>query len=157
MSQHELALLGVALALVLLTGRRALPALLMRLRPELMRCWFLPADQEAQVLGDSPALVDCLERLKRLHYFLLGVKVEKLPLWGPEYREVALAARDHSAFASIVLQPFGAPASPPPPSTRPGPGRVAPSLQIRVLLEERLDLCQRGERLPAPKRLRVER
>ena len=111
MSQLELALLFVALALVLLTGRRAIPALLMRIRPGMMRCWFLPPDQEAQVLGDSPALVDSLERLKRLHYFLLGVKVEKLPLWGPECREVALAARDHSAFASIVLQPFGAPAS----------------------------------------------
>jgi len=110
MSQLEWAPLVVALALVVLTGRRALPALLLRLRPELMRCWFLSADQEAQVLGDSPALVDSLERLKRLHYFLLGVKVEKLPVWGPEYREVALAARDHSAFASIVLQPFGAPA-----------------------------------------------
>jgi len=111
MSQLELALLVVALALVLLTGRRALPALLMRIRPAKMRCWFLPADQEARVLGDSPVLVESLERLKRLHYFLLGVKVEKLPVWGPEYREVALAARDHTAFASIVLQSFGAPAS----------------------------------------------
>ncbi len=77
----------------------------------MLRCWFLPIDQEAKVLGDSPALVESLDRLKRLHYFLLGVKVEKLPWWGPEFREVALAARDHTAFASIVLQPFGAPAS----------------------------------------------
>ncbi len=111
MSQVELALLFVALALVLLTGRRALPPLLMRIRPGMLHCWFLPADQEAKVLGNSPALVESLDRLKRLHYFLLGVKVEKLPWWGPEFREVALAARDHTAFASIVLQPFGAPAS----------------------------------------------
>ena len=111
MNQLELILVFVALALVLLTGRSALPALLMRLRPGMMRCRFLAPDQEAQVLGDSPALVDSLERLKRLHFFLLGVKLEKLPLWGQEYREVALAARDHSAFASIVLQTFGAPAS----------------------------------------------
>ncbi len=101
----------MALALVLLTGRRALPPLLMRIRPGMLRCWFLPADQETKVLGDSPALVESLDRLKRLHYFLLGVKVERLPWWGPEFREVALAARDHTAFASIVLQPFGAPAS----------------------------------------------
>jgi hypothetical protein len=111
MSQWELALLLVALALVLLTGRRALPALLLRIRPGMLRCWFLESEQEAKVLEGSPALVDSLERLKRLRYFLLGVKVEKLPLWGPEYREVALAARDHSAFASIVLLTYGAPAS----------------------------------------------
>ena len=111
MSQLDLTLVIVALALVLLTGRSALPALLLRVRPGMLRCWFLAPDQEAKVLEDSPALVDSLDRLKRLHYFLLGVKVEKLPLWGQSYREVALAARDHSAFASIVLQTFGAPAS----------------------------------------------
>jgi hypothetical protein len=111
MSQLEMILVVVALALVLLTGRGALPALLMRVRPGMLRCWFLAADLEATVLEGSPALMEFLERLKRVRYFLLGVKVEKLPLWGQEYREVALAARDQSAFASIVLHTYGAPAS----------------------------------------------
>jgi hypothetical protein len=111
MSHLELALVCVATGLVLLTGRSILPALLLLIRPTLLRCWFLDADQEAECLGASPALEDCLQRFKAQHFFLLGVKAEKLPLWGREEREVALAARDHSAFASIVLQPFGAPAS----------------------------------------------
>jgi len=107
----ELALMCVALGLVLLIGRSVLPGLLLRVRPSMLRCWFLESDREAEVLGASPALEDCLQRLKAQRFFLLGVKVEKLPLWGRQEREVALAARDQSAFASIVLQPFGAPAS----------------------------------------------
>jgi hypothetical protein len=111
MSHLGLALVCVAVGLVLLTGRSTLPALLLLVRPGLLRCRFADAEQEADCLGASPALEDCLQRFKAQHFFLLGVKVEKLPLWGREEREVALAARDHSAFASIVLQPFGAPAS----------------------------------------------
>jgi len=110
MTLLETARIMVSLGLVLLTGRHALPGLVLWLRPERLRAWFLPADAEAKVLEGSPALQDCVERLKRLHYFLIGVKVEKLPLWGRRFTEVALAARDHSAFASLVLQPFGAPA-----------------------------------------------
>jgi hypothetical protein len=107
----EIALVGIAVGLVLLTGRSALPSLFLLMRPARLRCWFLDSGQEAEVLSASPALDECLQRLKAQHFFLLGVKVEKLPLWGQLYREVALAARDHSAFASVVLHPFGAPAS----------------------------------------------
>jgi hypothetical protein len=111
MTPLEIALVGVALGLVLLTGTSVLPGLLVLLRPSRLRTWFLDADLEAQVLSASPLLEECVQRLKAQHFFLLGVKVEKLPLWGREDREVALAARDQSAFASIVLQPFGAVAS----------------------------------------------
>jgi len=111
MSLLETARIAIALMLVLLTGRSALPRIALRLRPDRIRCWFLPADEEANLLEGSPALQDCVDRLKRLHYFLIGVKAEKLPLWGRRLTEVALAARDHTAFASIVLQPFGAPSS----------------------------------------------
>jgi len=111
MSPLELALVCVAGGLVLLTGRSVLPGLLVVIRPSQLRCWFLDADHEVKVLGGSPLLEECLQRLKAQHFFLLGVKVEKLPLWGQVEREVALAARDQMAFASIVLHPFGAPAS----------------------------------------------
>jgi len=107
----ELALVCVAGGLVLLTGRSVLPGLLVVIRPSRLRCWFLDVEQEVKAISASPLLEECLQRLKAQHFFLLGVKAEKLPLWGREEWEVALAARDHSAFASIVLQPFGAPAS----------------------------------------------
>jgi hypothetical protein len=111
MTPLETARIVLALLLALLTGRNAIPRIALRLRPDRIRCWFLPSGEEATLLERSPALLDGVERLKRLHYFLIGVKVEKLPLWGRRFTEVALAARDQSAFASIVLQPFGAPAS----------------------------------------------
>jgi len=111
MSPLELALVCVAIGLVLLTGRSILPDLLALVQPSRLRCWFLDAEQGEKALGASPLLEECLHVLKTQHFFLLGIKAEKLPLWGKDYREVALAARDHSAFASIVLQPFGAPAS----------------------------------------------
>lgn len=111
MSHLEIALVCLATGLVLLTGQRVLPGLVVLMRPARLRCWFLDADQEAKVLGSSPLLEECLQRLKAQRFFLVGVKAEKLPLWGRQVQEVALAARDRSAFASIVLQPFGAPAS----------------------------------------------
>lgn len=101
----------LALGLVLLTGRRALPVLVMRFRPTRLGCRFLSAEAEAGVLDGSPALQEALDRLKRLQYFLIGVKIEQMPLWGGRTMEVDLAARDHTAYASIVLQPSGAPAS----------------------------------------------
>ena len=110
-SHLEIALVCIAIGLVLLTGQHVLPGLVVLMRPARLRCWFLDADQEAKALGSSPLLEECLQRLKAQRFFLLGVKAEKLPLWGRQEQEVALAARDRSAFASIVLQPFGAPAS----------------------------------------------
>jgi len=110
-SSLQWAQLLVALGLVLLTTRRALPALILRRRPESLACTFLGPEDEKRILDGSPVLQEAVDRLKRLHFFLLGVKVEKMPLWGGRFSEVALAARDQSSFASIVLQPFGAPAS----------------------------------------------
>ena len=111
MSSLEWAQLLVAAGLVLLTVRRALPALILRWHPESLACTFLGPEEEGRILDSSPVLQEAIDRMKSLHYFLLGVKVEKMPLWGGRFSEVALAARDQSAFASIVLQPFGAPAS----------------------------------------------
>jgi hypothetical protein len=111
MSAIEWAQLLVALGLVLLTFHRALPALILRWHPESLACRFLGPEEEGPILDGSPLLQELIDRAKRLHYSLLGVKVEKMPLWGGRFSEVTLAARDQSAFASIVLHPFGAPAS----------------------------------------------
>ena len=111
MSPSEVALLFLACALSLLTGRGLVPGLLIVLRPGLLGTWFLNSELEARHFGVSPALDDCLERLKAQRFVLLGVKCEKLPLWGPLYREVSMVARDQSAYASIVLGELGVPRS----------------------------------------------
>jgi hypothetical protein len=47
--------------------------------------------------------------LQELGFSLLGVKLEKLPLWGGTYREVALASEEAEAYASIGLRKDGRP------------------------------------------------
>jgi hypothetical protein len=101
----------LALALVALAGRRALPLLLFSLSPESLRVWFDDTPQSATTTSRSPALRDLVGQMKSLGFLSLGLKVEKLPLGGPAYREVALASAERSAFASIVLSPGGEPAS----------------------------------------------
>lgn len=107
----EVALVCVAAALTLLTGRRVLPALLILIRPARLRSWFVDAEQEAGLLGAVPILDDLLRWMREQRFVLLGVKAEKLPLWGATYQEAALVARDRQAFASIVLTKRGVPSS----------------------------------------------
>ncbi len=101
----------LALVLVFLAGRRALPLLLFSLDPRLLRVWFDDAGATASLISRSASLRDLVGALKSLGFLPLGLKVEKLPLGGPAYREVSLASEERLAFASIVLAPSGDPAS----------------------------------------------
>jgi hypothetical protein len=101
----------LAFALVCVAARRALPLLLFSLSPRSLRVWFDDAQQLPWLLARSAALGDLAEEVRALGFVPLGLKIERLPLWGPAYREVALASSEHTAFASIVLHPSGEPAS----------------------------------------------
>jgi len=101
----------LALALVALAGRRALPLLLFSFDPGSLRVWFDDTQQSAALVSRSAALRDLVAALKSLGFLPLGLKLEKLPLGGPAYREVALASGERSTFASIVLARSGEPAS----------------------------------------------
>jgi hypothetical protein len=52
-----------------------------------------------------------INQLGEMGFHPIGVKVEKLPLWGGTYREVALISQEAETFASIVLHPNGHPSS----------------------------------------------
>lgn len=101
----------LALVLVFFASRRALPLLLFSLAPGSMRVWFDDPPQASALISGSRPLRDLVASLESLGFLPLGLKVEKLPLGGPAYREVALACGERSAFASIVLHPSGDPAS----------------------------------------------
>ena len=101
----------LALVLVVLTGRRALPLLLFSLDPRTIRVWFDDPLQTASLLAHSSALRGLVATLKSLGFLSLGLKIERLPLGGPAYRELTLASGERSTFASIVLHPTGEPAT----------------------------------------------
>jgi hypothetical protein len=97
--------------LVCLAARRALPLLLFSLFPRSLRVWFDNAQQVPWLVAQSASMNDLTQKVRALGFVPLGLKIEKLPLWGPAYREVALGSSEHAAFASIVLHPSGEPAS----------------------------------------------
>jgi len=107
----SLALLAILTLLVVLSGKEAVPILVFVLRPGAMRYSFDDSFASQELISKSSALHDWLHRLQELGFFLLGVKVEKLPLWGRAYREVALASQEAETYASIVLHGDGSPAS----------------------------------------------
>jgi hypothetical protein len=100
-----------AFILVCLAARRALPLLLFSLSPRSLRVWFDNAQEVPRPNAQSASLNDLTNKVRDLGFVPLGLKIEKLPLWGPAFREVALGSSEHAAFASIVLRPTGEPAS----------------------------------------------
>jgi hypothetical protein len=94
-----------------ITGREAIPILLFVWRPETMRIFFDEAGKDRECIAASSTLRDWSDALASLGFSLLGLKCEKLPLWGRTIREIALVARQADTYASIVLRKNGDPAS----------------------------------------------
>jgi hypothetical protein len=105
------AFLALLTILVFLTGKDAIPMLEFILQPDSMRYSFEDSVGGQDLISRSGALQDWICRLKEFGFFLIGVKVEKLPLWGGAYREAALVSPDAEIYASIVLRRDGSPAS----------------------------------------------
>ena len=111
MEIEKIVVLSLLTLLVFLTGKDALPILAFVLKPDAMRYSFDDSFAGQELISKSGELQDWVRRLQELGFFLLGVKAEKLPLWGPAYREAALASRESETYASIVLHRNGKPAS----------------------------------------------
>lgn len=107
MDGFKTAILALLALLVILTGKDAIPTLIFVLMPGALRFSFDDSSKGQEPLSKHGDLHDWLLKLQELGFTLLGVKVEKLPLWGPEYRELALASREAEAYASIVLHRDG--------------------------------------------------
>jgi hypothetical protein len=92
-------------------GRDAIPILVFVWKPGSMRLAFDDPGVVREWISRSAALGEGTDRLKELGFSLLGIKNEKLPLWGPVIREVAFVSRAADTYASIVLRPNADPAS----------------------------------------------
>jgi hypothetical protein len=111
MDTISLAVLAFLALLVFLTGIGSIPILVFVFKPDAMSYSFDDSFAGQELISKSDALQDWVRRLQELGFFLLGVKVEKLPLWGQAYREVALVSREGETYASILLHGDGKPAS----------------------------------------------
>ncbi len=99
----------VAIALAAFAVLRVLPLLLMVVDPRRMRCWFGEASEREELLSRSEVLRSRLKELESLGFSRLGLKKEKLPLWGKAGWEMATACHGANAFASVVLTETGDP------------------------------------------------
>lgn len=107
----NLAVLALLMVLIFLTGLEAIPIFAFVSKPDAMSYSFDDSLAGQELISKSGELQDWLGRLKELGFFPLGVKAEKLPFWGPAYREVALASPEAETYASIVLHKDGRPTS----------------------------------------------
>jgi len=99
------------LFLLIVTGISAIPTIIFVLNPDSMRYSFDDPADEQERLSRSADLREWTARLREMGFSLLGVKAERLPLWGRAYREAALVSRAADMYASIVLDPANGPAS----------------------------------------------
>jgi hypothetical protein len=89
----------------------AIPTILFVMNPESMRYSFDDPAAEQERLSRSVELREWIGRLREMGFSSLGIKAERLPLWGKTFREAALVSRTADTYASIVLRPDGNPAS----------------------------------------------
>ncbi len=98
-------------AIVFLLGIRAIPTLIFMIHPDFMSYQFDNPGADGELALKSDALQDWIRRLRELDFFLMGIKSEKLPLWGSAYREATLVSREAESYASIVMEKDGSPLS----------------------------------------------
>ncbi|MGB7538378.1 MAG: hypothetical protein WBM17_07550 [Anaerolineales bacterium] len=103
-------ILGLVILLVF-SAIDAIPIILFVLNPDAMRYSFDDPAVEQERISRSVELRDWISRLRELGFSPLGIKAERLPLWGKSFREVALVSRAADTYASIGLHPNGNPAS----------------------------------------------
>jgi hypothetical protein len=111
MNTLAIALIIGLILLLILPAIDAIPTMIFALNPRTMRYAFDDPSAEQERLSRSAELREWIGRLKQLGFSLLGIKSERLPLWGRTYREAALVSRAAETYASIVLHPDGNPAS----------------------------------------------
>ncbi|MGB8645049.1 MAG: hypothetical protein WCF84_07410 [Anaerolineae bacterium] len=79
-----------------------LPTLLMARQPDLIRLAFIEPSESKSFATISPQLEAILAEFRTLGFTPLGVKLEKLPLWGPQFEEYSLASSPAQVFASLL-------------------------------------------------------
>jgi hypothetical protein len=101
----------IPILFVIFTGFLAGPLLVLAFNPRAMQVSYDSPEATAQQLATSAPLREWAERLGGLGFTVIGLATEKLPLWGPAFRELAMVSTSAEAYAGIVLHPSGEPAS----------------------------------------------
>lgn len=99
-----------ALLFFLWIAKEILPSLLTLVSLRSLKFSFLGRREEQQVIAASTRTQEKIEMLQGLGFSLLGVKVEKLPLWGKQYLEISLVSASAETYASMMLDPYNNPA-----------------------------------------------
>ncbi len=111
MSILEVTLVAALVLLAVISGLDAIPVIIFALNPDAMRYSFDDPAGEQERLSRSKELREWIGRLKDMGFSMVGIKAERLPLWGRTFREAALVSRTADTYASIVLHPDSSPAS----------------------------------------------
>lgn len=97
--------------LLLFDTFKLLPVLVLFVWPARVRSTFDDAMLSTIFNGEDSALDRLVEDFKVLGFSPIGLKLERMPLWGPTFREVSLVSESSRAYASIILHPDSSPAS----------------------------------------------
>ena len=111
MDTTTVAILIMVVVGILISSIDALPLLVLALWPTQIRSAFDDVALTQLAARENPSLQALIDTLRQMGFTMLGVKVERQPLWGRSYREVDLASKPLQTYASIVLHPDSSPAS----------------------------------------------
>jgi hypothetical protein len=96
-------LMWAGLTLVLIKGWSALPLIIYALNPTSIRSRFLNDAAAQKMLDAHPLQMETVAELKEMGFVLLGVRGEKLPLWGMEIPGISLALNEAHTYASVLF------------------------------------------------------
>ncbi|HET7009891.1 MAG TPA: hypothetical protein VFI11_03880 [Anaerolineales bacterium] len=111
MDPTTVAILIMVVLGILLASVNALPMLVLAFWPTQIRSAFDDVALRRLTANENLSLRSQLDALRQMGFTMLGVKVERQPLWGRSYREVDLASTPLQTYATIVLHPDSSPAS----------------------------------------------
>ena len=96
-------LLLAAISILFFTGWVALPLIFFAFFPDSIRSWFLTDSESLNIQNANLLPMETVAELTKLGFVWLGVRVEKLPLWGVKLPAIALAHPQSHTYASVLL------------------------------------------------------
>lgn len=91
---------------IFLTGGMAfitIPVLIYTRDPATIRSWFTEPAETGRVIARRKGVQHQVQRLQRLGFTPLGVKIDNFPLWADKAKKLMLVSQEADAFASISL------------------------------------------------------
>jgi hypothetical protein len=95
---------AILLVFLIFQGKSLVPRIISFLAPGDRKLYFEEFTQEPLGTERQETLRPVIEKLEILGFSMLGMMVEKPPLWAHETREIAMASASNKIFASIGLR-----------------------------------------------------